>query len=462
MAFCSQLESHRAGRDLTLRPLREAALGVHFQSPRGDLYERAVLITDRLEGQFGLIRRCFPRPLVAGLPEVSMHVATGPRRSVQGRGFAGGIVGTGVADTSSRSRLLSMVEAVERYGMRSEPDHRSLVRTSYQGLRPDAVPVDAFGLFSSDQYECLPGLDRPGSDNPIDWVWAYSLTNRGFVMVPAALAFSSLAHRGPNTFVYGGTSTGVATHVSFEAAVLSGIYEVIERDSVMITWLQRRSPPRIRLDPLLAPRLRQLIAERFSVPGIKFVLLDMTADTGIPTVACVGLSDDPRLPAAVMGAACRADPEEAARKALMEAAQVLYGLDILSWDSRSTLAEQDVHAFEDHARFYAVTANARHLHHLLESPDEVSLPKPCSPDIDEVVKALTNVGLVALVVDLTTPDVASCGLRTARVLVPGAVDINADPRLPYLGSPRIATVPQSLGWPGLSRSQLNLAPCPLA
>lgn len=442
-------------------------LGFHPGPQRDDRRGGAVSRARRLVGTHAIVGRCKRREQVAGIPTVPIYVAAGPRRDLRGRRLGALLVGTGVSEVEEEAWLKAVVEVVERYCL-LWPHHRSrIVRASLEQVRDQAVPVDRFGLFSEEQYREDPAIHAPGPSEEIDWTWAYSLTHCRFVLVPAALAFPAVGERPPNNYTRGLTSTGVAAHICVSAAVLAGLYEVVERDAVMLSWLQRRSPTRLTVGPT-TPLLRDLVENHFRLPDFEFVLVDLTADSGIPTVGCLALSDRPDRPAAVMGAASRGDPVEAARKALFETAQVLSALHSLGVSARSSMAASEVRHVDDHARYYSSDDAATHLSFLAASPSETliqSLGSEGSSDgsdsLEKMVARLAGVGLEVLVVDLTTPDVGSCGYRAVKVLVPGTVDLNGDVRYPHLGSPRIRTVPERLGWPSAG-DRLNLLPCPLA
>jgi len=407
---------------------------------------------------------CFPE-----LPKVSVHVATGPQRYPDGRRYTSPIIGTGVSDSPAISRMQAIVEGLERYCMLWPTDDSLLVRASAAGLGDRAVAPARFQLFSPEQYRSSPSLYLPSAGEPIDWVWAYSLTAATFKLVPAVLAQASMKRSAPNNLVHAMSSTGVACHVSFAAAVLAGVYEVVERDGLMITWLNRRSPRRVTLDGPAGEELRGMVENSFAIEDVDFILLDMMPDSGIPLIGCVAVSESSDRPALVLGAAARGTAVEAARKALLEAAQILYGLR-LSGATAASMApvSVEVHTIEDHGRYYAGREGANLARFLTESPDSIGIGGiegiavgHAEADLRTCVDRLRMRGLEVLVVEITTPDVASCGFRAVKVLIPGTVDINGDSRHPHLGSERIRGMPAALNWPVLPTADLNVAPCPL-
>jgi ribosomal protein S12 methylthiotransferase accessory factor len=91
---------------------------------------------------------------------------------------------------------------------------------------------------------------------------------------------------------------------------------------------------------------------------------------------------------------------------------------------------------------------------------------PCVADAvarDTYLERLQAAGLRAVSVDLTSPDVASAGLRVVRVLVPGLYS-NAPAAFPLLGGRRLYDVPLTEGWVDapLTEAGLVRVPIPLA
>lgn len=448
----------------------EAASGVlsldrPSQGSSASEFESAVAGAERAVGAYSIVSRCEERPPVPGLQGIHIAVAIGPRRGPDGARLRTSVTGTGVDTDPHRAWLRAVVEAIERYALVWPTNTVEIVRAPFTHVRDRALPLETFGLFDEAQCADRPERRLPGATDEIDWAWSRSLVTGAPVLLPAWAACPFTLST-PNL---GGlaSSTGAASHVSTPAAVLSGLFEVVERDALMLHWLNRRRPRRIAV-PANSEFGRW--ADRYFTPGgLEFILLDLTCDTAIPTVACLALGDGQQRPAAVMGAATRSHPVEAARKAMFEATQILAALETLDWADESPLNVSDVRTFEDHARFYARREAVDHLSFLLEGADTVDIDelpvlpgdKP-SDQLTTCVQRLADLDLDVCTVDLTTPDVAQCGFQVIKAVVPGMVDINPDARFPPLGCERIYTAARRLGWTALSTADLNSAPCPLA
>ena len=81
-------------------------------------------------------------------------------------------------------------------------------------------------------------------------------------------------------------STGFAAGSDYESAILSGLCEVIERDSLALWWLHQLPTPRIDLGAWHAGVMRELL-DRAERVGLDTQLFDLTSDLGVPVVGLV-------------------------------------------------------------------------------------------------------------------------------------------------------------------------------
>lgn len=120
---------------------------------------------------------------------------------------------------------------------------------------------------------------------------------------------------------FSSSSNGLSSGNTFEEAVAGGLYEVVERDAVHLAFARKdRLPDRVDLDSIRDEVVGGLV-ERFRSRGCMPVLLDVSADTGVPVY--VGYLFDVEDPFAGIyrGYAAHLDPDVAMSRALCEAAQ---------------------------------------------------------------------------------------------------------------------------------------------
>src|SRR6185503_17105266 len=194
------------------------------------------------------------------------------------------IVHAGGASIRKEQAMAATIgEAVERYcAAYSDPD--DLVFGAYNDLKPDAVHPSDFCLYSKKQYES-PGFPfKPFTpETKLSWTWGYSLQQKKPALVPALLTYLPFyaSEPGRETDIGATTSTGLACGNSIEEAILSGISESIERDSLACFWMNKLPPRLVAIDESSA--LFETFRENFALPGLKYYTYDITTDLGIPS-----------------------------------------------------------------------------------------------------------------------------------------------------------------------------------
>jgi ribosomal protein S12 methylthiotransferase accessory factor len=265
-------------------------------------------------------------------------------------------------------------------------------------------------------------------------------------------------------------STGLAAHSTYEDAAVNALCEVVERDAFTIMWQARMTMPRIRLESL-DDRARDLVS-RFVRCGHRVTLVNLTLDHGIPTVLAALHSPAPGAPAVVFAAAADPSARVAIAKSLEELELMRSFARWIRKEGRSSIAagaaSDAVRIREDHVAFHCHAEHADASRFVCSSEDSVDaeeLPDFATGDAQWDLSALAGkiaaVGARPIVVDLTSPDVGALGMRVVRAVIPGFHPLVFGHRLRALGGRRLWTVPQALGYPGVTpRSGDNLAPHP--
>ncbi|MGI5271147.1 YcaO-like family protein [Nonomuraea sp. CA-218870] len=420
-----------------------------------------------VDSRTGIIAHVLDLPLGAGEPRIFNSSVRMADSAALGAGSCYDQNG-GAGLTREAARAAAIGEGLERYcAAFSQPDQVTVAtwRGLAAGGHPPPGPAE-YALFHRDQAEHAPHFD---DDTPIAWLRAYSLSRAAWSHVPACLVHLPYLPQGQDVeehIIGPAISTGLACAASRAEAVLSGLYEAIERDAFMISWL--RELPLGRVDLLSHPAIAEVYTARLRRPGLDYHVLDMTTDLGVPAFMCLLLDHRQDPPIACAGGAAHHDPAKAVLKALVEAAQTREWAKYLCRTRAGSPAPpaDELTTFEDHVFHYASGGSARALEPFLDRP-VVPLPAGGEPPadhrtaIDAVLGRLGAAGLEALTVDLTTPDVAGCGYHVVKVLVPGLQPLYADESRPLLGGHRLyaghpdAPCPRPSG-PG----DLNRAPHP--
>jgi ribosomal protein S12 methylthiotransferase accessory factor len=353
--------------------------------------------------------------------------------------------GSGAHPSPAQARAAAIGEALERYSAALVPMERIRVSTARE-LGTAAVPPSRFGLFHTLQH-AQPGFPfAPFTpDTRTSFVDGTSLADGSPAFLPAELVFLHPPAARTKPIGYA-TSSGLACGASFVEAALAALFELVERDAVMVAWSNRLSLPLLTWDG--ERELEALDRRFFAVTGLRYSVIDASVLLGVP-VAIGVLHGPPGSRAALaVGAGCSARMPDAWLKALSEAFGVYrwLGLQRETEPSRPLPCKEEVRTFDDHMLFYATHERARLASFLDASPartrpDEAPPLTGSTPreHLDAVLERLERHGVSAYAVDVTSPDVESLGLRVVRVLAPELCPLDVAHSARFLGPPRLYT-----------------------
>jgi ribosomal protein S12 methylthiotransferase accessory factor len=231
-----------------------------------------------------------------------------------------GIGGAGSAALRDIARIKSYCEAMERYS-NVVYDQKSVIVASRNELGEAAVDLTSFAQGSPQEYQYPHPRNifvPPNNGLPIRWVRGYSLTTGDEKFVPFISVYVGAPYEFPGESFMVPISTGSALAASYEQAIVSGICEVIERDALMITWLQSLPLPQIETNEIDDPEFRDRL-ERVERGGLQQYFFDATLDLGIPTIYALQINPQSRVAALVM-ASTKLDPVQAMIRVMDEAA----------------------------------------------------------------------------------------------------------------------------------------------
>jgi ribosomal protein S12 methylthiotransferase accessory factor len=278
------------------------------------------------------------------------------------------------------------------------------------------------------------GYETPDREERIQWVDGENLATGESVSLPA-----DFVHYPPPSERYKpAITTGLGLGNSGTEALLSGLYEVIERDATMLAWYSTFDPLELAVDDGVYDALRR----RARAVDLSATALLVTQDVDVPVVAAAvhRADDDGEWPRFAAGSAAHLDPTAAARSALAEALQNWMELRAMGPDraAREKAAIGEYADFPRAARTFVDAAGPVPAESV--GPDEVPTGEA---ELDAVVDRLTDAGLDAYAARTTTEDVESLGFEAVRALVPGAQPLFTGEA--FFGD-RARTVPEELGF----------------
>lgn len=342
----------------------------------------------------------------------------------------------------------------------------SMIKASYNKLKVPAIAPSEFALFSREQIDLFKErndlIQEFNPDTEVYWDNCVDLTTGYTLYCPSTFIYLPWQHD-PRPIFYG-VSTGLAAHSNYVKSVLTSLYEVIERDSFVLTWFQKIVPPKF----FLSKDIIRYISQLFPV-DYKWHLFDITYDLGVPTVfgICVGKADFGDFIA--VGTATRSTKGEALKKVIQEIAQTIpYFRYILLNDKTKTCENfTEIRDFKQHSIFYLQHPEHRKIFAPwidAQPSTNVNLnetsPLSSKDKVLEIVCRLKNFGYNVLLKDLTTPDAFECGMFCTRVIVPQLLQMTGSYLYYPLGGKRLYDVPRKLGYESHNYENLNKYPHP--
>ncbi len=342
-------------------------------------------------------------------------------------------VSFGLSDVSHEAAIKAMVEGFERHVC-------SLVRIDAHAKAVD-LDSDFFDPRIATPFlpEQVVKLDLHHFDPKKEWDWVVGerLSSQKRVYVPVDHVYYPVSSHAGRSLCYRSNSSGVAAHFDSEEAKSRALYELVERDAILVTWHSQR-----RVKEVPAERLSQYVVARtryWREKGWKLMFLDLTLDS-VPVILAVIYSRH-MYPAFVSGSSAHSSRLVAAQKALDEAETIL--ILALGEEEKKKINLKDVMSPMDHGRLYFDHENLAYIEWLL-NPSGVSLDQEiATPDLISMFDPV----MVSL-----TPKEHPSGIHVSRILSEKLLPINFGYGTEHHGHQRfevvgLSQVPESLFFP---------------
>lgn len=328
-------------------------------------------------------------------------------------------IGSGKGLTKVDALIGAAGEAIERYSA-ARYRKSDLHVSPTAAMRDDFVDPRRLCLYSDEQY-AQPGFPyaRFEADRPIHWTrgWWFGTSEPVWVpALPAYFNFEACAHE----YFCQVSSNGLAAGASVDDAAMRALFELIERDAFMLTWLCQLPARRIVVDDTVEPAVREIIRQLGQRGAeVELYLMDGT-EIDIPAVMCLAIGDGKTLPAASVALSCHLDPRVAVRKAVLEQGHVGPYLTRKLAEHPVPATPADVHTLEDHAAYY-FTPERLPVFDFIRRGDRPpiaarDLPAAAEVSVAACAARLEQAGVRVAVVDVTSPDLRDSPFRVARAI----------------------------------------------
>ena len=227
------------------------------KAPGNRAVPESLLAMGKLVSPFGLVSRLTWLPVTEGEPDFPIFSGSlgnpGAVLSAQAEWAhdpsSGNFDGAGGALDRETAAHLAAAESLERYSSCAW-DPSDMIWATAAELGDDAVPPWEWPNCSPTELadpRC--GLAPADPRVPLRWLEGWSFARNRKVYVPAVQVYLKCSPESASERYLHPVSTGCATHSDPLAAVTNGLLEVVERDSIALTWLQRLRLPRLDFSP---------------------------------------------------------------------------------------------------------------------------------------------------------------------------------------------------------------------
>ncbi len=380
--------------------------------------------------------------------------------------------GSGESFDKEQSRVSAVAEALEGYCSDNLTNSKEIVCSIAELDCRFIDPVDA-GLYAEQQYEYLE-FDKFDSNAPLGWILGQSVTQSDSVYVPALSVYLNYTPSDYEQVLFQPGSTGLATGSSLPQAILNGLYEVIERDAFLITWLNKLSGRALVTDQSsrISPYIERLKRDKFTVK-----LFSLSTDSNCRVVICILIKEVGGKYSTFVGLGADLDLYYACEKCIFEAmrAVVTHSEESSSPEIQKRIAQLNTGKFsvtemEDHGWYYIKRDSVNEFDFLDQSSSEELLVKgpqninfSHEQKMDQLVSGFRKGHSEVIYVDLTTTDLKEIGVYVVRVVLPGFQPMYHGEQFRRLGTKRLFDYPVNQGFFVTSKKQslLNTDPHPL-
>jgi ribosomal protein S12 methylthiotransferase accessory factor len=398
-----------------------------------------------------------PYLYTATLSNYDFRVASKSDRMAAGKGM-----------TKEEAITAAIGEATERYCAYHWDTQRTFVAKASDIQTRYITPQDCV-LFSDRQYNIFEWPHpRYTPDRELGWLNGNDVLDDSTVALPAGLVYLVFPPPRMEDYFAPSTSNGLAAGPSRDRAILGGLCELMERDAMLITWMNRLPAVELQFDH--SPEIPGRIFRHYAHFGVNVRAFLMHSDLPAATVMAISFEEDPSRPANVIGLGCHPDPNIALLKALFDLCQgrPAEGSRFQSKPPQGRLDKyEDVHTLDDHSAFMSQMNRREEFAFLWRSNEKKrieELPNPSTGDAAQDLKRcateLAAMGHRPAYAVLTTPDLAGFDIHVVRVIAPGLQPVHFGHGQERLGGKRLYELPQRLGLSDRVHTETDLNPCP--
>lgn len=413
----------------------------------------------------GIIKHIMRLPRLNGDPLMYNYgIAPGQTTYINGEKFEGR--SSGCNSNWEQAILGTIGETVERYAC-AFYNLKDSKLTTFSDLKKQgdhAISPKEFALFHNQQFNDKRfQIKKYTEEIKLRYFETIDLTTGNKTWLPGQFIY--LPFKADDSYITANTSTGLSAHTEYNQAILGGLYESIERDSFVLTWMQELVTPKIVISNIIQNYIDSIFPTKY-----EWHFFDITFDIKVPTVfgICFGKSEYGDFIA--VGSSTRSTYSEALKKVIQEIGQAVPYFRYLLGKKKEWQPDDDfnkLHDFEEHSIFYTKRKDLWHVfdkwrnkkqsfHIDFEEKDH----RLDEEIIQSILKDLKEKKYNVLFKDLTTPDVNDLGFYSIKIFIPQLIQMAGAYPFYFLGGKRLYDIPKKMGYNSREFNHLNKYPHP--
>lgn len=367
--------------------------------------------------------------------------------------------------------LKCLGESIERY-FSSTYSPNKLKRYSYSELGPHYAldPQEACVISNKQLKRNSHYMFRFDNKTKFQWVEGYYLSEQvqQKILVPAQLVYFNYKLAKDERYIRLPISTGTAGGGSLSAAILRGTFEVLERDSFMISYLNKLPCKKVDLTSIRDSSILRIIdlCKRYR---LNIHVFDITMDVSIPCFVSL-ITNKTKIGSAVtLGLKSHFNPIKAINESFEEALHARCWMRRIYEDSYlkySKIKTNQIASTEERGMYWYKPNKIKSLGFWLNQKS-IRLknydfnPKETSGQLlAKLLKEFSRNKLKLYYVDLTPDFLKDHQYRIVKVIVPSLYPFYVNEQYKYLGNKRLYEVPLTLGYSRTINYKLNTIPHP--
>lgn len=395
-------------------------------------------------------------------PQIYSYLATYPRGKKNSKDHDSS---AGFSFSRKIALMRVLGEGLERYCL-DNVKVPIFTTCSVKQLKQPHLEPETFSPFSQAQLSKVEFKKfRIDENSKFQWIKGTSLLTGNTKLLPAQLVTYNYKYLKNEPLITIPLSTGVAAGVSLEDALCRAIFEVIERDSYMISYLNKLPSPKVELNKIKDSEFKEILSI-FKRYRLELTVLDLTTNIEIPSFAAITIDRTGLGPAVSIGLKAGFEEESVIIGAIEESLMTRsWCRDKFIYSESEYKMPKEITTIDERAHFWFSTDMIKELDFWIKDNKNVKKKinkKNNGNSLNRIKEIFKKGRMDILYVDITNKKIKQAGFIVVRVIIPQLQQLYLDERYSFLGEERLYKTPIIMKYLKKSRTEqeFNKTPHP--